>query len=315
MRCPITYEHLNDPSSHYSPEGIHLLSPRLRQLQDFPYSQQEQLEQARQMSGKLSIQGVQPKLSVTLDVKQQGFSLTTRGGTHIIKMQSSWPTLPENEDVTMRLAQSVGLNVPRHGLIYCKDGTLSYWIQRFDRQKKITPEGDHKIDVEDFAQLSQETRYTKYDSSMEKVIAIVEKYTTFPMIEKEKLFILTLFNFLVGNEDMHLKNFSLIRQNKQVLLSPVYDLLNTTLALGDAAHEESALPLNGKKNKWKREDIIDYLALTRLQIPKARVDNTLNTFIKMLPHWKNTIDICFLPQEAKERYWTLVMERAGRVLI
>jgi serine/threonine-protein kinase HipA len=308
MRCPITYEYLEDSRTRYSKKGLRLLSPHLHNLKDFPYSQNEQREESRQMAGKLSIQGVQPKLSVRLNVREESFEPTLRGGTFILKMQAGWPNLPENEDVTMRMAASVGLEVPLHGLVYCKDNSFSYWIRRFDR-----PSMRVKLAIEDFAQLSGETRLTKYDSSMEKVVKIIETYTSFPLIEKEKLLVLTLFNFLIGNEDMHLKNFSIIRKGNQVLLSPVYDLLNTTLALGKSAREEMALPLRGKKNDLNFDDFISYFAKERLGLPKSRIEAILHKFTKSIPLWKELLYVCFLPGEDKEAYLKIIYERSERL--
>jgi serine/threonine-protein kinase HipA len=130
--------------------------------------------------------------------------------------------------------------------------------KRFDRighNKKLALEG--------FAQLSNEDRHTKYNSSMEKVITVIEKFCTFPKIEFVKLFKLTLFNFLVGNEDMHLKNFSLITKNKKISLSPAYDLLNSTISQKNAK-EEIALPIRGRKSNLTKRDFFDYFAVERL---------------------------------------------------
>lgn len=128
-----------------------------------------------------------------------------------------------------------------NGLVYSKVNSLTYFIKRFDRIGH-----NKKLALEDFAQLSGEDRHTKYKSSMENVIAIIEQFCTFPKIEFVKLFKLTLFNFLVGNKDMHLKNFSLITKDRKISISPAYDLLNSTIAQKNTK-EEIALPLKGKK--------------------------------------------------------------------
>ena len=149
---------------------------------------------------------MQPKLSAALNVRDGVFEVVDLGGRYILKPQvERYKHLPENEDVTMRLAATVGIEIPLHGLVYSKDGSLTYFIRRYDRKGQ-----KDKVHVEDFAQLSGASRDTKYDSSMERVADIVEKFCTFPAIEKLKLFKRTVFSFLVGNEDMHLKNFSLI---------------------------------------------------------------------------------------------------------
>jgi len=81
-----------------------------------------------------------------------------------------------------------GIEVPFHGMVYSADGSRSYFIWRFDRLPR-----KKKAEVEDFAQLSGNTRETKYGYSMEKVAGLVEQFCAFPMIERRKLFRLTLF--------------------------------------------------------------------------------------------------------------------------
>jgi serine/threonine-protein kinase HipA len=264
-RCPITYaEAQND---RYSLKGLKKLSPKLRSLKDFPFSAEDQVREAIYRAAKMSIQGVQPKLSVRLNVKKEIFEIVDKGGHYIFKPQTSnYKEVPENEDVTMRLAKLIGIEVPLHGLIYSIDGTMTYFIRRFDRA------GRKKIPVEDFAQLAGENRETKYESSMEQIIKLIEKFCTFPAIEKLKLFNLTLFNYLTGNEDMHLKNFSVIRRDVKVELSPAYDLLNSTIIINSI--EELALPLNGKKNKLKKNDFFKYFAKERLALTQKSIDQT-----------------------------------------
>jgi len=313
--CPITYTALRKDEEKYSLKGIHLLSKSILHLGDFPYTTEEQQAQAIRLASKLSIQGVQPKLSVVFDASHETFTIKEKGGTFIMKPQSIlWPHLPENEDLTMRLAKAFGLLVPLHGLIYCKDGRMSYWIKRFDRASLKTPL-KHKIPVEDFAQLSGENRQTKYESSMEKVAKIIEKFTTFPALEKEKLFHITLFNFLVGNEDMHLKNFSLICRDDKITLSPSYDLVNTTLAMGNLVEEEIALPIRGKKRKLAAHDFFDYFGRDVLALQLRIIDDTAKRLRSALPLWESLIERSFLPPIVKNDYRSLVIERFKRLAL
>ena len=164
----------------------------------------------------MSIQGVQPKLLGRLQVKEQRFALVDSGGQYILKPQTAdYLQVPENEDLTMRLAALVGIEVPLHGLLYGQDGEKTYFIKRFDR---ISRKG--KIHIKDIAQLVGRDRDTKYRANMEQVAKLIESYCTFPVVEKVKLLHLTLFSFLVGNEDMHLKNFSIIRNEDVISLTP-----------------------------------------------------------------------------------------------
>jgi serine/threonine-protein kinase HipA len=305
-RCLITYDLCGDRK--YSVEGLRLLSPRLPQLNDFPYTKEEQVREAVARAAKLSIQGVQPKLSVRLSLTKATFEVVDSNGTYIIKPQNDYyPQLPENEDLTMRLATVVGIEVPLHGMIYSKDGSRSYFIKRFDR----LPRGK-KIAVEDFAQLTGNTRETKYNSSMEKVAQVVNQFCTFPLIEKVKLFKLTLFSFLCGNEDMHLKNFSLIRREGKIELSPAYDLVNSTIALANPI-EELALPLEGRKNKLMRNNLIVNFGKDRLGINDKVMEETLQVFQKAKPMWLNLIDISFLSESMKEKYSNIIVNRLNRI--
>ena len=177
-RCPITYEIIRD-DEHYSQHGLRLLAAHLKNLHPLAYTVSEQRAEALARAGKMSIQGVQIKLSARLKIKEEHFQLVDQNGQYILKPQSEYyPELPQNEAITMTLASMIGLSVPLHGLIYCKDNTMTYFVKRFDRKGH-----NKKIALEDFAQLSGLNRQTKYDSSMEKVIAVIEKYCTFPKIE------------------------------------------------------------------------------------------------------------------------------------
>jgi serine/threonine-protein kinase HipA len=303
-RCPITYEEAKN--DRYSLKGLKKLSPKLRSLKDFPFSAEDQVREAISRAAKMSIQGIQPKLSVRLNAKKEIFEIVDKGGHYIFKPQTSnYKEVPENEDVTMRLAEIIGIEIPLHGLVYSIDGTMTYFIRRFDRA------GRKKIPVEDFAQLAGENRETKYESSMEQVIKLIEKFCTFPAIEKLKLFNLTLFNYLIGNEDMHLKNFSVIRRDVKVELSPAYDLLNSTIIMN--SNEELALPLKGKKNKLKKNDFFRYLAKDRLTLTQKSIDQTKSQIINAVPKWIDFIQKCFLSDEMKTKYIDLLEERLSNL--
>lgn len=306
-RCPITYETINE-DEFYSQRGLHLLSPQLKQLAPLAFTATEQRSRAVALMGKMSIQGVQKKLSAQLKVKDGYFSLVDQFGHYILKPQSEdYAELPENEAITMSLAAEIGLEVPVHGMIYCKDNSMTYFIKRFDRAGHTK-----KIATEDFAQLSGMERDTKYESSMEKVAEIIANFCTYPKIEYVKLFKLTLFNFLVGNEDMHLKNFSLITRDSITTLSPAYDLLNTTIVLPRAA-EELALPLHGKKHNLTKKDFTHYFALERLSLNKIIIDETINSIKTTIPRWHTLIEASFLSKAMQEKYLMLLDARCKRL--
>ncbi len=306
-RCPITYEIITD-QENYSQRGLRLLSPQLKNLAPLLLSADEQRKEAVARVGKMSIQGVQTKLSAQLKIKEQCFTIVDHNGYYILKPQSElYAELPENEAISMSLAETIGLEVPVHGLLYSKDNSMTYFIKRFDRlgQKK-------KLAMEDFAQLLGEDRDTKYQSSMEKVITVIEKFCSFPKLELVKLFKLTAFNFLIGNEDMHLKNFSLSTREQKVFLSPAYDLLNSTIAVKNSK-EELALPLNGKKNNLRKRDFFDYLAVDRLKLNQVTIQDIIREFQQAIPRWQEMIANSFLSKSMQEKYLHLLDDRCKRL--
>ena len=304
-RCPITYEFCD---GMYSEKGLKFFSRRLTGLEELPFTVEELRREAAARSDKMSIQGVQPKLSARLNIKAQRFDLVDRGGRYILKPQiADYPEVPENEDLTMRFARMVGIEVPLHGLLYGRDRQLTYFIRRFDRVGR-----KDKVHVEDFAQLAGLSRETKYRSSMEKVAGLIDRYCTFPAVEKLKLFRLTLFCFLVGNEDMHLKNFSIIYRNDVITLSPAYDLINTTISLTHP-EEELALPLNGKKNRLKQQDLVDYFGRNRLQLANRVVDKVLQELKQVRAAWEKLLAASFMSEEMKEKYLHVLEDRFTRL--
>nr|HMN50223.1 HipA domain-containing protein [Ignavibacteriaceae bacterium] len=109
--CPITYQPCGDKK--YSDKGLKLLSRNLTQLKDLPLTQEEQLREAAIRADKMSIQGVQPKLSAKLNIKDEVFDVVDRGGEYILKPQNNfYPEMPENESLTMKMAELIGIEVP-----------------------------------------------------------------------------------------------------------------------------------------------------------------------------------------------------------
>jgi serine/threonine-protein kinase HipA len=297
--CPITYTPCGE--NRYSEAGLKLLGTGLRTLKDLEYTAEEQRKEAFNRAAKMSIQGVQPKLSAILSIKDGKFILVDKGGRYILKPQHQiYTQLPENEDLTMKLANEIGLEVPIHGLLWSKDNTLTYFIKRFDRKGQ-----NDKVPVEDFAQLAGLSRDTKYDYSMEKIVKLIDDYCTFPAIEKIKLFKLVIFNYLTGNEDSHLKNFSIITDDNQIRLSPCYDLVNSTIVLKEQ-DEEIALPLKGKKKHLTRNVLVNYFGIERCELTEKSIEKVLETISLEIPKWKTLIDISFLSKVMKGKYLDLL---------
>ena len=252
----------------------------------------------------IAVTGVQPKLSLQLEkTRNETPRLTLVGlyGDYILKPPSEqYPCLPENEDLTMHLAEAAGIRTAAHSLIRLSSGELAYITRRFDRQN------GQKIAVEDFCQLSETLTEHKYRGSVEKIGKLVRQFTINKGYEQQRLFELILFCYLTGNTDMHLKNYALIENALgQYELSPAYDLLSTLLVLSD--EEESALTINGKKNRLKRTDF-DSVAKT-LQINEKTVAAIYQRFTKILPIWQQWIERSFLSAEMKKQYSDLIIAK------
>jgi serine/threonine-protein kinase HipA len=304
--CPITLE---KTTKKYSEKALKRFSPKLKSLKVFPYSAEEQRTEAIHRAATMSIQGVQAKLSAKLKVKEGEFEIVDKGGTYILKPQSNlYVELPENESLTMTMAEKLGIDVPFHGLIYAADNTFTYFVKRFDRYAK-----NKKYALEDFAQLSGKSRDTKYDSSYEKVISVIDKYCSFPVLEKKKFFNRFLFCFITGNEDMHLKNFSLITRGNKIELSPAYDLLNSTIAMKQAKHE-IALPLRGRTKNLSKKLLIEYFGKEQLKLSKTIIYKVLETLDNKKNEFQDLINKSMLSKQMKEKYIKVLKERY-RILI
>lgn len=258
----------------------------------------EKLSQLAQFTvhQRLAVTGVQPKLSVSVEGKKGDHRLTIVGlwGNYILKPQSNdFPMMPEVEDLTMHLAKLFKIKTAHHALIRTTTGDLAYITKRFDRHKGT------KIHTEDLCQLSELLTEQKYKSSYERVGKIIKHYTTNSGLDAINYFRLVLFSFLTGNNDMHLKNFSLIHSEKGILLSPAYDLLNVNLIF-PKDKEDLTLTLGGRKRKIKRADF-DQLAASLGISDKVRntIYSSFSTQTEKVEEWVNN---SFLEDDFKEKY-------------
>ena len=255
-----------------------------------------------------SLTGVQPKLSLNLNKHDGCNRLTIVGlwGDYIFKPQTeAYPQLPENEDLNMHLAEAAKIKVVPHSLIRLSDGKLGYITKRIDRTKN-----GEKIDMEDMCQLTLHPTEYKYKSSYEQIARTITKYSSTPKLDLTNYMQLLLYCFVTGNNDMHLKNFSLYRPEKDYLLAPAYDLLNTTI-VNPKDKEELALPLSGRKTKLR---VADFLNTARtIGLEESVVLRLINGLQKALPKWQVLIQSSFLDENMKKAYQELIMSRLSRL--
>ena len=255
-----------------------------------------------------SLTGVQPKLSLNLDKHDGSNRLTIVGlwGDYIFKPQTeSYEQLPENEDLTMHLAEAAKISVVPHSLVRLADGKLGYITKRIDRT-----ENGEKIDMEDMCQLTLHPTEYKYKGSHEQIAKTILQYSSTPKLDLTNYMQLLLFCFVTGNNDMHLKNFSLYRPSKGYQLTPVYDLLNIAIA-NPKDKEELALTLAGKKAKLRLEDFLN--AAKTMGLEEKVVLRLITSLQKALPQWQTLIHNSFLSEDMKQAYEDLIISRLSRL--
>ncbi len=269
------------------------------------YTREDMDALAKQIiQSQTTLTGVQPKLSLHLDKHRNSQKLTIVGlwGDFIFKPQTDrFRLLPENEDLTMHLAQIANIRVVPHTLIRMKDGSLGYITKRIDRTKK-----GEKIAMEDFCQLTERQTEHKYKSSYEQIAKAIRKFSANPQMDVTDFLELVYFSWITGNNDMHLKNFSLYQPDKNVRLTPAYDLLNVAIA-NPADNEQLALTLNGKKRKIQDSDF--QAAFETCGVPVKVFFNLKKKYAQLLPAFRQTIETSFLDDELQTAYKRLLDER------
>jgi serine/threonine-protein kinase HipA len=256
---------------------------------------------------RLALTGVQRKLSLSFAGSDADRRLTivgALGGSHILKPPApEYPGMPELEHWTMALARASGLRTAEAGLLRLSSGEPAFITRRFDR------DGARRIHVEDLCQLSGLATEHKYRSSMEKVGKLVRDLATAPGDDALRLLEVTVFAFLTGNSDMHLKNWTLVRDAGRVVLSPAYDLLPVRLLVDDP--EEFALPINGRKNRLERRD---FAALGQhIKIPDVVVRRTLDSLPARLLTTVQELPSPWVAREQARAFKALVAMNAARL--
>ncbi len=205
----------------------------------------------------LTVPGVQKKLSLHLSkVNDLRLTIVDYPTGYILKPQTEeYDCLPEFEYLAMQMADAIGIQTVPHALIKIK-GRLAYITKRIDRN--ITDAGVEMYAMEDFCQLSNRLTQDKYRGSYENCGRIIKRYSIREGLDMSELFFRVVFSYVIGNSDMHLKNFSLRETepgNRNYILSKAYDLLPVAIIVPED-EEELALTLNGKKRNITPKDFM-----------------------------------------------------------
>ena len=307
-KCLYCYKELEEGQKDFHPRCTRkFFGTKDVPLLEYKHEDLDQLAE-QVIRAQTSLTGVQPKLSLNLNKHDGCDRLTIVGlwGDYIFKPQTeSYPQLPENEDLTMHLAEVAKIHVVPHSLIRLADGRLGYITRRIDR----TSNGE-KIDMEDMCQLTQHPTEYKYKGSHEQIAKTILQYSNTPRLDLTNYMQLLLFCFVTGNNDMHLKNFSLYRPAEGYQLTPAYDLLNVAIA-NPQDKEELALTLSGKKTKLRMNDFMK--AAKTMGLEENVVQRLIAGLHKALPKWQQLIQESFLSEEQKQAYEELIVSRLDRL--
>lgn len=313
--CPGT---LAEGFTTYSPGCLRNLFNGKKVSHILPYEQPQQNDEVAELfmdnRKRISISGVQEKLSLLIEKNR--VRLTNKGeqGTYILKPipgdLRKADQVPANEHLTMQIARQVyGLATAENALIFFNNGTPAYITKRFD----IKDVGN-KWGKEDFASLAGKTKNNaganfKYDYSYEEAGQLMQKYVPAWRVEIEKYFSLVVFNFLLSNGDAHLKNFALLESTKgDYLLSPAYDLINTKLHVDDTdfAMDRGLFADDFKSEQYKKSghpcksDFIEFAK--RIGVSAGRVEKLLAPFLTKQPFVETLVIRSFLSEGSKRGY-------------
>jgi serine/threonine-protein kinase HipA len=254
--------------------------------------------------GRGSISGVQPKVLVKLSPDGMRLLVVGRGGRFILKPQTaSFEALPENEHVTMRLAEVRGIEVPACGLIGLGDGSRAYIVRRFDRGEGEPPP---KYRQEDLCALAELPSEKKYDGSAELCVRLVRKYASDPAAEVRRLYRQFVFAFWTGNGDLHLKNLSLTTHGDRTRLTPAYDLVSTRVVIPE--DDGMALAVNGKRHRLQRSDWLKFARYCGISEEEA--DVTISSVVTGLDEAIELIARSLLPAAHQRRYMDVLTAQA-----
>ncbi len=279
-----------------------------------PQLSKEDAEKFMENRKRISISGIQEKLSLILDKNKLRLTNESEKGNYILKPipkdLKNVDQVPANEHLTMQIARQVyGIHTAENALIFFKNGECAYITKRFDVKDDGTKWGK-----EDFASLAGKTAENaglnfKYNYSYEQLAELVRKFVPAYIVELEKLFSLIVFNYLFSNGDAHLKNFSILETiSGDYILSPVYDLINTRIHVNDTdfALNGGLFKDNFKSKKMKkngRSGLKDFHEFAnRLEIKQKRRDKLLNPFLEKQLMVEKLIQRSFLNDKTKRAY-------------
>lgn len=311
MICLACHKAINGKTSQYHKACLKEFWQENEPVMQLDYAMADIDQLAKEnVAQRLIVTGVQPKLSLGFsNLEDNDKRLTIVGalnGRFILKPPFTlYPEMPQIEALSMHLAKACGIDTVPFLLIPLKDGDLAYLTRRIDRKTDGS-----KFAMEDACQFTERLTEHKYRGSYEQIAKGIKAYGYNPLIDVIRFYEQVIVSFLIGNNDMHLKNFSLIAEVPgNYNLTPAYDMVAAQLLVDDP--EELALNLNGKKNRLKRADFD--VALKGSDIPKKAIENIWKRMETGMQEWDELIDNSFLSSKKKAEYKKLIIKRAQQI--
>ncbi len=318
-KCLYCYKEIEDGLNYHPACAYKLFGIRREPVLEYSRDNIESLA-LQVLETNTSITGVQPKISLDINRggKNEPAKLTIVGlwGNYILKPQSSvYKSMPELEDLTMKMAQAAGISTARHGLIRMSDGELAYITRRMDRGA-----WGEKYSMLDMCQLTNRLTEHKYMGTYSQLADTIRKYSSAAMLDVQLFWQVVVFSWITGNSDMHCKNFSLLeKQGVGYRLSPAYDLL-AVLLTGINDDDELALPLRGTYVDGKevlrgfdRSAFIE--AMVETGVTSAFAAKIIDKLVKCRGSWLELIEMSFLSDTLKDEYRTFIDERLSRLAL
>jgi serine/threonine-protein kinase HipA len=312
LKCLYCYKDLNDNQIDYHPKCIKAFFGTI-EVPLLPYRLSEIAALAKEAAElSITVPGVQPKLSLGLIKDELGKGQRGRltimdalEGQYILKPQNiDYPQMPENEHLSMKLAELFKMDIVPVSMIRMASGELCFITKRIDRNMDGTK--NHMIDFLQIPDLAD-----KYKGTMETLGKTIGELSVNTLFDKFRFFESTVFNYIIGNNDMHLKNFSMYLSEMGWVLSPFYDLLNVKLIL-PKDKEDLAILLGGKKENFNR-GYFDRLGAD-LKLNDKQIKTVYKRLGKWLPKSTQLIESSFLDQERKDDYKKLITERVNKMI-
>jgi serine/threonine-protein kinase HipA len=327
QHCPGT---LASGHSTYSASCLRRLFQGKKVSHILPYDQPQMNEEVAELflenRKRISISGVQEKLSLVLEKNLLRLTRAGEHGTYILKPiprdLKKVDQIPANEHLTMQIARQVyGINTAENAMIFFQNGSPAYITKRFD----VKADGN-KWGIEDFATLAGKTSDNagpnfKYEFSYEEAGLLIQKYVSAWRVEIERFFFLVLFNFLYSNGDAHLKNFSLLESsNGDYLLSPAYDLINTKIHVDDSdfALDKGLFADDYKSEAYKKSrhpNKTDFEEFgRRIGVSESRIGKLMAPYLEKQPFMEELISRSFLTEANKRGYLMMYQTKRNYLL-